>query len=296
MEPDDGTVERIDFLTGSQARLAVLDALLDGPADQPGLREALDLPQSTLARNLGKLREEGWVAETTATELAAAGLGDHADGGDDDGDTDGDGDDGGDGVTAYRLTALGRAVLEDLAPVADRLAVLDRLREYPEAFPLETLSFDLGRLAPATWRTSSATEPYAVVNRVRSVLQDATTIEAVLPQANPVYSDVLALVAGQPGTRVETIVPAARLPDDEAAALDAMGAGDDGSPVSVRAHEGPIDYAMTLVDDDRVLLAGHHNGGMPSLLVETDDDAVRDWAAERFEALHDRSRPVGGGR
>ncbi len=301
MAEDHRAIEAVSFVTSADARLGVLTELRAGPATQAALQSALDLPQSTLARNLGKLRDEGWVVETEA-------------------------EDGGDGRTRYRLTALGAAAARDLQPVAARTAVLDRLTAEPDAFPLDEFEFDLERLATATWRLSSETEPYAVINRVRSVLTGSRTVESVRSHPDPASGDVLRRVAEDDGGSVESVVPAASLrtgdgaPDGKRAAEDAdveqppddadddaaqdvaaggapapTTAGDDDGRIRHHVVDESIDYSCIVVDGERVLLTGGPDGGMPSVLVETTDEAVLAWARARFERLRETAAPVDGG-
>jgi hypothetical protein len=79
---------------------------------------------------------------------------------------------------------------------------------------------------------------------------------------------------------------------------EASGAGTSGDGAGVvsgsefRAHEGTIDYGTRVVDRKRALLTGHHESGIPDVLVESRDDAVRAWDWERIERLSERADPV----
>jgi predicted transcriptional regulator len=201
-------VEAVSFLTSATARLRLLDHLRTGPATQGELQSALDLPQSTLARNLGKLRDRGWVVET------------------------GDGDDGSaredDGRARYRLTVLG----------------------------------------------------------------EATVVRGVRPVFMPAYIGVVAEIARSEGGDVLGMVPSHQL---EAALADDdfdMGALTYGDAIEFRVWDGDIDYALAVLDDDLVLLTCDHAGGVPDLLVESRDPAVRRWAHGRIQAIYERSDPV----
>lgn len=289
MVQGEDAVEAVSFLTSATARLRLLDHLRSGPSTQADLQSALALPQSTLARNLGKLRDRGWVVET---------------GDADDGSTRDDG-----GRTRYRLTVLGAAAVDDLEPVAARTSVLARLTADPDAFPIDTFDFDVGRLASATWRVSSETEPYAVANRVRTVLEGSTSIESVRPHPDPAYSDVLARVGDTADREVTSVVPAESLDLDLGSGNDSGGTpevhtkSDDGegpgtpdgavAGMTRLAVDETIDYAIIVVDRERVLLTGGHRGGMPSVLVETADEAVLEWAIDRFERYLAAARPAG---
>jgi predicted transcriptional regulator len=253
-------LERLHFLAGSTARWQVLRALLEESMTFRELRERLEVPQSTLNRNLSKLAEEGWVREGADR--------------------------------SYRLTRTGRLLVERLDPLEDVLSVVERLSEYPDALPLESFDFDPGRLSDATWRLASERKPYAALNRVRSTFREATTLRGFRPHYNPAYIDVIREVAERDGASVVGIVPDHQL--DVAVADDDLDVGDVNhyEEVEFRVWEGDTEYGLAVVDGETVLLTGHHEGGMPSVLVESSDPVVLEWASATFDEVYDASLAV----
>ncbi|MHB9286143.1 helix-turn-helix transcriptional regulator [Halobacteriales archaeon Cl-PHB] len=253
-------IEALNFLTGSGTRWDILLELSEEPRSFGDLRTDLDVPQSTLNRNLSKLREEGWVREGADRN--------------------------------YHLTNLGTFFVDRIRPIADVMTVVDNLAEYPDAFPLQEFDFDVSRLADANWRTASPNEPYSVINRVRSIFEDATQIHGYRPHYNPAYIDVTARVAQKPDAEVLGMVPEHQLDAANADRDFEKGQFDDVPTVEFRVWDGDVDYALGIVDDETVVLTGHHEGGMPSLMVESTDAAVLDWAQREFQKRLDRSEPA----
>jgi predicted transcriptional regulator len=250
-------IDAINTLTGSEARWRILLALLEEPTDFGTLRDDLDIPQSTLNRNLTTLSEEGWVRERADR--------------------------------TYHLTSLGEVFVDRVRPLEDLLAVVDELSEHPDAFPLESFDFDIARLADANWETATDREPYSVINRVRAVIEEGTRLLGISPHYNPAYIDVTARVADKPGAEVVGITPAHQL--EPAAADDSFEPSEftDTADVEFRVWDGDTDYGLAIVDDETVLFTGDHAGGMPSILVETDDPEILSWAQSEFDRIYDQS-------
>lgn len=250
-------VDALNFLTGSDVRWQLLLALSEEPRDFGTLRIDLDVPQSTLNRNLTKLAEEGWVHERTDR--------------------------------AYRLTALGEFFVEQFSPMADVMTVVERLSEYPDSFPVDEWGFDATRLADADYISAAPNEPYAVINRVRAVFEESTQIHGINPHYNPAYIDVTVRVASKPDSEVIGLTPTHQL--DPAVQDDSFDADDfpDDANVEFRVWEGDIDYGLAIVDEETVLFTGDHEGGMPGVLFETTDPEIVSWAQSEFDRIYGQS-------
>lgn len=253
-------IEVLNFLTGSEARWETLVELSERPRSFSELRDELDIPQSTLNRNLSKLDDEGWVDE--------------------------------DQNRTYHLTSLGTVLVRRIRPLEDVLTVADRLADHPDAFPLEEFGFDIARLADADWRRAQENEPYKAINRVRAVFRGATKLRAFTSHYNPAYIDVSERVARQPDGSVVGMVPDHQL---EAAIEDEyfdLSQFRDEANVEFRVWEGDIDYGVAIVDDETVVYTGGLEGGMPSVMFETTDEEVVEWTKERYEEIYEQSHPV----
>lgn len=253
-------IEVINFLTGSEARWETLVELSEQPQSFSKLREELDIPQSTLNRNLSKLKEEGWVSE--------------------------------DEDRTYHLTSLGTMLVRRVHPLEDVLTVVGKLDDHPDAFPLEEFGFDIARLADADWRMARENEPYKAINRVRAIFESGTKLRAFTSHYNPAYIDVSERVAEQPDGSVVGMVPTHQLDaaiEDEYFDLSQFR---NESNVEFRVWEGDIDYGVAIVDDETVVYTGGLDGGMPSVMFESTDEEVVEWTKQRYEEIYEQSHPV----
>lgn len=253
-------LDRLNFLTGSETRWSILLALADEEKSFADLRTELDVPQSTLNRNLGKLTTEGWVSENSDR--------------------------------TYTLTQTGAFFLDRFQPLEDALTVVERLADYPDAFPLEEFDFDVSRLADGDWHLASENKPYTAINAARRTFKTGTKIRGFLPYYNPAYTDVAESIAATPEASLLGMVPKHQLDlatddvDFDIGELDGPG------HVEYRVWDADPDYALGIIDDEKVVLTGHHEGGMPSVMVETDDEEVREWAREAFKTRLDQSESI----
>jgi predicted transcriptional regulator len=262
MTPDAGLpgLAALAFPSESVARWRTVLALAAGPLTFDELRTRLELPQSTLNRNLTKLSDEGWVREEPAR--------------------------------TFRLTPVGDGLATALEDTEEVLAVFEALAAYPDAVPADEFDFGLHRLADAPVTIAGDDDPYRVVNRVRDRLGEATVVRGVRPVFMPAYIGVVGEIARSEGGDVLGMVPSHQL---EAALADDdfdMGTLPYGDAIEFRVWDGDIDYALAVLDDDLVLLTCDHAGGVPDLLVESRDPAVRRWAHGRIQAIYERSDPV----
>lgn len=260
--PADGLdgLAALAFPSESTARWRTVVALAGEARTFDELRAALDLPQSTLNRNLTKLRGEGWVREDPAR--------------------------------TFRLTPVGRELAGGLEDTEAVLTVFEALSAFPDAVPADEFDFELRRLADARVTTAGEADPYAVVNQVRDRLGDTTVVRGFRPLFMPAYIGVTAEIARAEGGEILGMVPSHQL--DAALADDDFDMGNlpYGDAIEFRVWDGDVDYALAVLDDDLVLLTCDHEGGVPDLLVESRDPAVREWARGRIQATYDRSDPV----
>ncbi len=251
----------LSFTAESVARWRTVLALRAGPRTFDDLRSALDTPQSTLNRNLTKLASAGWVREEP--------------------------------TRTYGLTPVGREFTAAMADAEAVLAVFDRLAGYPDAIPADEFDFPLRRLADAlVTDTTEAEDPYAVVNRVRDIISDAQVVRGFRPVFMPAYIGATAQVARSPDGQVVGMVPSHQL---DAAREDEdfdMGAVPYDDNVEFRVWDGDVDFALAVIDEELVILTCEHGGGVPDLLVESRDPAVRAWAEERIDDIYQRADPV----
>lgn len=248
----ESALEEIEFLSLSANRVEVLALLAEEGHTRSDLAERVDASQPTLGRILRDLRNRKWIVH--------------------------DGE-------RYVATATGRLVLERFTNLLEVLETEAELRPIVEWLPTEEMGFDLARLRDATITVPSQTRPNAPVSRVLDLLRGADRVLVASYAFNGQSLDVIRRRVVEDGRTFEGVF--------SASAIDAL-AGDerlrrrlrdllDADGAAIRIRDAEIPLAVTVADDRVHLLLRDHSGVIRAGL-DTDDDAVREWAA----TIHDR--------
>ena len=259
MADDSDAIGQISFLTRSESRVQILTHLLaDGPTTQRAFREELSSSRSTVTRALSALEDHGWVERT--------------------------GD-------AYRLTPQGHIVADGLDGLVDIVQATGELATFIEWFPYAEYDVDIELFRGAEIISSTDPDPYAPSRKHAAAVQEASEFNMLLPSIDlqvartieePVVAGDLAVeLLVSPGME-ETIATG----DFAEALRTQMAAG--GMTILV-ADESPPFY-IGLSDDGTAQIGVEDEEGFPRALVESDNEALREWAAEVYDSIRESAR------
>jgi len=244
-------LEEIEFLALSPNRVEVLRLLAEGPHTRSELAAATGASQATLGRILGDFEERSWVERSGSEHVA---------------------------------TATGRLVSGGFEELLSILDTEKKLRPIVQYLPTAALDFDLRHLADATVTVPTRTRPNAPVQRLLDLEERAETVRAYSHAFN---EQSLALVAERAAagelsfrgvfskSAIDALAADSELCRRLASLLDAENA-------EVRVHEGELPLAGTVADDVVHLLVRDDDGILQAAL-ETDDEAVYEWATASFQ-------------
>ncbi|MDS0474770.1 transcriptional regulator [Natrinema sp. 1APR25-10V2] len=254
-------IETLEFVTRSPCRIRILETLRDGdPVSRDTLQDEVDVVRTTLQRNLTGLIERGLIRERDRR---------------------------------YEITPAGSLAAAGVSTALERVGAADRLRPVLERLPATEFGFDIERLVDATVIEATTANPYAPVNYHADSLTDVDHVRMLLPAtgANSLESSRGSIDAGATFDVIATTSVAETLQTEPSVADEfATIADDDG--VSLSVVEDEISFFLGVIDD-AVQIGVHNDSGMPTALLETTDDDVREWAIDRFEAIKRRSTPIG---
>ena len=241
-------IDDVEFLTRSENRVALIEALREGPASKPALQERLGMDRVTLSRILGEFEDRCWAT------------------GDDE----------------WSLTVVGRLVADEFGEFRACMRSTRALRPLIGIAPIEDPDFPSDRLHAATITSAADGDPYAPIRRFMELLQDSDSLSGYdTTTIAPMYVDEIreeildgmaTAVIYRPSV-VEQILDDYR--EDAAAAIES------GHLTLWVADDLPCGLAIF---DDRVAIGAYDNEtGMLDVLVDTDDEAIREWARDSFE-------------
>jgi len=259
----DAALEDVEFLALSANRVTVLQSLAEGPRSRSELATETGASQATLGRILADFEDRSWVRRV-------------------------DGD--------YEATATGRLVADAFSELLAALELEGELREIVEFLPVAELGFDLARLTDATITVPTGTRPSAPVGRLLDLERDAAEVRAFSHAFN---EQTLSLMAERAATGDVTFrgvfSPTAveALTDDDALRRHLL-ALVDADAAAVRVRSAGVPVAGTLVDG-RVHLLIRDDSGVLRASVDTDDEAVREWADAAFDRYWADATPLDRG-
>lgn len=255
----DDALAEMEFLARSGNRIAVLEAVSERPHTRSELAERTGASQATLGRILRDFEERNWLARTDG---------------------------------AYVATPTGTLVADGVLDLRKRLETERRLRPVVGMLPDE-LDVDLRRLRTATLTTPTETRPSAPVTRSLDILREAGHIRAVSRALNDRTLRLLRRRAVADGCTVDGVFAAraieALVDDDRLRPkLRELVAAES---ADIHVYEGPLSLAVTLADGTVCLLLRDDDGVVQAAL-DTDDEAVAEWAASVHEQHRTAAEPL----
>lgn len=257
---DEGTIQRdVEFLTGSGHRSTVLAQLCAEPMRPADLCDRVEATRTTIQRILAGFRDRSWVEKRDGCYHAT--------------------------VTGHRVnerfqelrTAVEQA--HTFAPLASDLSDLD------EQLPPE--AFETGTVTPATDQ-----EPLAAVDRIVEWLREDPTahVQTFTPIVARSFNETVAEMLAT-GLTVEMVIDEGVLERSAAQFQQALERGRDHGGVSVSVAPAPLEDGL-MVRSDSAAVAAYDESNNVRALAESGDDAVIEWATERFEQVQSRAVPL----
>ena len=252
-------VEDVEFLSRSAHRVAVLDALADGPRDRAELRDETGASDPTIGRILGDFEARGWTRR--------------------------------DGH-AYALTRPGAYVAEHFAALLTRMETERRLRDAWPLLPGDLDGFDLDLLVDAVVTTVEPDDPYAPENRCASFYPTTDRVrgfDAALT-APHTFEGLAELVLG--GLEAEFVVTPDLSRNLEASYPEADRALTASENLTLWLN-GSLPTCRVVVFDERVGVGGYDpDSGVLGVYVDSDAPELREWAVSTFERFRRAARPA----
>lgn len=248
-------LDSIRFLADSEHRPVVLDTLADGPTSRTILREVTGASSATVGRILGDFTDRGWVRREGEQ---------------------------------YELTKLGAFVAEKFTDLHEGMTAAQDLQTLLPWIPLDEMGIDVDNLAGA--RVTLADDPIAMTSRLREIELGAghtRSFSKLFPEAC-VDARHQAVVEG---SQTYEVVFAAGFDSGlgpKAVEKFAELLAHDRTTAYLYEGEMPL---VAFLNRDNVCLLVQGEQQTTIGLVETDDQAVLDYAEAKFEEYRKQATP-----
>lgn len=248
------TDEAIDYLT-SNTKNNILEKIRDEPQSPRALADSLGVDRSTIHRHIVDLEDEGWIEQRNG---------------------------------GYYVTTGGKMVVSEFETLESVITTVDEkhdfLQEFPEPLPAEAL-------AEASITTGSRPEPHEPLIRfTRSLENDISQIRCLVPIFSEIFNDAIWPLI-QTGTHVEGVVTpdlleTAQTENDLGNAIDAS------SYDMYLLPDDEIEFGLAIFDDEMVHAGAFDASGALTAGLLGDNDALLDWANDRFTAHKQRAQSL----
>lgn len=251
------TVETLQFLVGSEVRIRLLAALNESREDARTLVDRLDVPHSTVQRNLNKLEERGWIDATVNRR--------------------------------YYTTPVGEMVLDSLDELLGTVESMDGLAAFVECAPFDDFEINLDLLADADCVVADSDTPAAPLNEFVELLADSAGFTLVTPHWNPAYSDIIERQLDA-GNEVQLITAESQRSLLTGPGVAAIEESLDSEDLTVRLSEETLPFGIAIVDR-QVALVGYRDGAL-RVLVESENPAVAEWTDHYLNDIEATAKPL----
>lgn len=255
----------IEFLLRSSNRVAVLQAFSDGPHTQRELVAETPASRVTVGRILAAFEERDWVVQRSSS--------------------------------AYETTTRGRLIAQQLTTLRESLDALSRLDPIIEQLGIDQLDVPLAGFSDATVTTPTPSEPnrhHRIIGLSGSVADVARMYtQSVTAQALQIH--IQAVKEGAQDLALCCTSPAidAMQTDDELGRLAREMANSAATFVEVEPLL-PVPFMAVFEHEEKreCFVGAAHKSGVPTGVVQTDDERVLEWATQVFDRLDDNAVSV----
>jgi predicted transcriptional regulator len=246
-------LEDVAFVARSPHRVRVLRVLADGPMTRVALHEDTGISQPTLGRILDPFRDRNCV-ERRGQE--------------------------------YALTAWGHLLADEFGDLLETVESIQRLGDVVQQLPTDEMEFDVRTFRDATVTKPTTGDVFRHVRRLEELFFGADHARLLSPPvatgAPEDYEEVHHEFLD--GDRyAESIVPVEVLTQvrGEETYVELFRSAFESGRVRMFVYDGPIPYLLAITDGV-TLLAPTDDHGIPTALVETENEAIHAWAESTY--------------
>lgn len=251
--------QALDIVDVLLDRSDVVESLLEEPKSKRDLVEDTDVSRSTVDR--------------ATRELETAGLIEYVDG-------------------SFAITPLGEFSEAQTADLLETLRLREQLDSFLQWVPNSDQDFDLDMIADADIALPEPGNPYNMVNKHVQALEEAGTVQAVLPVTGLHGFEAAHEAIVENGADYEFVVTPEVAETHESnpnyAPLyeEVVETGRFNSYI----YDGEIPYYLGLLDE--TVQIGVDDGGKPRALLGTDSDEMQEWAENKYRSYKQRAEKI----
>lgn len=247
-------VEDVQFLSRSESRVTVLNAVTERARTRNELKELTDVSRFTLSRTLSDLEDRGWIERAGGQ---------------------------------YEATGRGAVVAEEFESLLDNIGVAESLDGALEWLQVEKFDFDLARLESADVVTPTQSDHTAHIRRPAELFKRSDRVQTIATGIAPENVMALREATVEGDLDLSGIIDTASFEalagnPELAAVIEEILRADH---TELFRYDGEDTLVMLIIGDDAVQMCGHDEDGPAPGTIESTDPEVRSWARSYFESI-----------
>lgn len=259
---DSASLDDVTFLTRSEHRIGILDAVSEKPRGRHELREITGASRVTVNRILDDLEARGWIVRQDGR---------------------------------CEATPKGAFVADEVTGLISNLTVSEKLEDALQWMPTDAFDFDLSHLADAeVFRKSDWEDHTETIRRITDLVNRSSRIRGTAVGFSHEVVNAIREATTENDISFEVVVEQSTLDmiRGDAGLRTRFQEILESQNTAMARYEGQPPLHMVMVLDQTVMVCGTPSGGGPRQgWVRTNNDTVRTWAVGYFEsALDDSTR------
>lgn len=254
-------LEAISYLTRSENRLRLLEALSRGPHSRRDLVDAADASSATVGRVLNELQSRGWAERTQ---------------------------------DGYVTTSPGTQMVNEFQPFTDAIATIQKLGDTVGWIPTEELTIGLHHFENATVRRADRNDPAEAAEFLIELMEETSTFRVLTHLVSiPAVEEMLrdGVQSGQMSLSVvitDDVCEYLRAdPDHRSRWKEIAEAG-----AKIYRHDARIPCNLWICDDVMLLAESHSDEGNPYDALVIEDPSVLSWGRELVTQYQRESKSI----
>lgn len=254
------SLEDVEFLSRSESRITVLEALNEEPLTRDELKMATEASRTTLSRMLADFEERGWIERSDRR---------------------------------YALTPEGTFVASEVTRLLENMETAKQLDETLRWLPTDEFDFDLRRLRDAEVFTVHWNDP-ASMRRLAERLDDASRVRSIDNSVSREFVDILRDLVIERGISYQGILApeAVEIVRDHPELRTQFGEIVGANRTSVYRSDSDASHAMVVLVDDQAAVCNHDTDGPRLQAILGDDEAFHAWVESYFESIRADAEPL----
>lgn len=247
----DESWDSINCLSNSLQRIQLLNVLDNEQADLRSLKDDLEIPRTTVQRNLSVLEQRNWIKETAA---------------------------------GYATTPAGSLLVNEFVRMAERVKRIDHLTPFLNIVDAPT-AIEIDRLDTSHLTVPEPGQPNAPLTHLLEMLEMADNVHGFLPVVSPLLVDRYRHANEDVMAELEVVFSADALngfrerSDDNQKNRTGL---EQATSVEVWVSEDDLSYGLLILEDKIVLIAYDDIREM-KVVVESSDEAAIEWGERTYE-------------